>query len=305
MELLIHKRISAQSPVMLAGWPGMGNVAIGTMDYLRRKLSAKPFAEIDVSKTVTPDMIIVEEGLIKLSRPPKNIFYYQEIPDLIIFEGETQLREVTGAKLMEHILDLARELKVRRIFTAAAFPLPMSYKEEPKVYGVANTKSFRDILYRQYNLRIMESGQISGLNGLLLGFAQKRGIEAACLLATMPLYAVNLPNLRASRAIIEVLQKILKIRIDLDELDLRIQGLEREMSELEEGIKEGLRRESPLELFQKEGEVPGYVKKKIEKLFQEARQDRSRAYTLKRELDKWHLFENYEDRFLDLFKDHH
>ncbi len=44
------------------------------------------------------------------------------------------------------------------------------------------------------------------------------------------------------------------------------------------------------------------VFEKIERLFQEAKFDRNKAYELKRELDKWGLFEKYEDRFLDLFK---
>ena len=42
---------------------------------------------------------------------------------------------------------------------------------------------------------------------------------------------------------------------------------------------------------------------KIEKLFRDARVDRSRAIALKRELDRWDLYKMYEDRFLDLFRD--
>lgn len=40
----------------------------------------------------------------------------------------------------------------------------------------------------------------------------------------------------------------------------------------------------------------------IERLFEEATQDRSKAYELKRELDRLEVFADYEDRFLDLFK---
>ena len=41
---------------------------------------------------------------------------------------------------------------------------------------------------------------------------------------------------------------------------------------------------------------------RIERLFREASQDRSKAYELKRELDRLEVFDDYEDRFLDLFK---
>jgi len=40
----------------------------------------------------------------------------------------------------------------------------------------------------------------------------------------------------------------------------------------------------------------------IEQLFEQARRDRSKAYELKRELDRLDAFKDYEDRFLDLFK---
>jgi hypothetical protein len=40
----------------------------------------------------------------------------------------------------------------------------------------------------------------------------------------------------------------------------------------------------------------------IEDLFDQSRTDRSRAYELKRELDRLGVFKQYEDRFLDLFK---
>ena len=40
----------------------------------------------------------------------------------------------------------------------------------------------------------------------------------------------------------------------------------------------------------------------IERLFEQALQDRSKAYELKRELDRLEVFPEYEDRFLDLFK---
>ena len=42
---------------------------------------------------------------------------------------------------------------------------------------------------------------------------------------------------------------------------------------------------------------------KIENLFDEVKQDKSKAPLLKSELDRWNLYELYEDRFLDLFRD--
>ncbi|MEO8270240.1 MAG: hypothetical protein ABI557_11005 [Aureliella sp.] len=40
---------------------------------------------------------------------------------------------------------------------------------------------------------------------------------------------------------------------------------------------------------------------RIEALFEAAKNNRTRAYELKRELDQLRVFDDYEDRFLDLF----
>jgi hypothetical protein len=48
--------------------------------------------------------------------------------------------------------------------------------------------------------------------------------------------------------------------------------------------------------------LPTSVKEKIEKLFTQANTDISKANELKAELDKWNVYKEYEDRFLDLFK---
>ncbi len=42
---------------------------------------------------------------------------------------------------------------------------------------------------------------------------------------------------------------------------------------------------------------------RIERLFEKAKIDHSMANELKKELDRWNLFELYENRFLDLFED--
>ena len=49
-------------------------------------------------------------------------------------------------------------------------------------------------------------------------------------------------------------------------------------------------------------ELSGEDRQRIERLFEQAKLDRSSAYELKRELDRLEVYREYEDRFLDLFK---
>ena len=47
---------------------------------------------------------------------------------------------------------------------------------------------------------------------------------------------------------------------------------------------------------------PKEEKDKLERMFEAATNDRSKAFELKNELDRLDVFREYEDRFLDLFK---
>lgn len=301
IKLIINRRIDVREPVMLVAWPGMGNVALGSIDYIRKQLRAVKFAEIDVSAYFIPDRVIVEEGLTRFPRPPSNVFYYTKNPDILIFEGEEQVGGKAGIRLTDTILDLAQELGVKRLYAGAAFPMLIYHTDPSLVYGVATSPNLRDILLRNYGVRIMDDGQISGLNGLILNYARKRGIEACCLLATMPIYAVNIYNPKACKAIIQTFERILKIRVGFTELDLAIQEMERRMKLIEEQIR-SLTPGEEIPRVTEEEEVPKYVLFKIERLFEEAKRDKKKAYELKRELDHWGLFKSYEDRFLDLFR---
>jgi len=298
-----YKDIDVVNPVMIAAWPGMGNVALGTADYIRRKMRAVRFAQVLTDPLATLDAVEVRDGVSKLPKAPLSTFYYTKNPDLIIFEGEVQLPGRNGIDLLNKVLHVAADLKVSRIFTGAALPMPISYKDASLVYAAANKELLRDYL-KDSGISVMDRGHISGLNGLMLGFAAKKGIDAVCILATMPQYAIGLPNPKASSAIIDCLNKILNISIDVRELGGYVKDMEDRMAVIEDKVKDVLTIEEPLELYPRhQKKVPGYIMERIERLFVEAKEDRNKASSLKGELDRWDLYGLYEDRFLDLFKE--
>ena len=300
-------------PVMLAAWPGMGNVGLITVDYFRRKIGGKIFAEIDMSPYFIPDSIVVKDGLAVFPEIPTSVFYYMHNPNLIIFESNAQISGKDGIAIIKTILEIAARFNIQRIFTSAAFAQPMSYRDDSKVLGACNTRQFADFV-NQYGVLPMPDGYIAGLNGLLLGVAASRKIDASCLLGTIPSYATNLSYPKASREIIKMLQKILRVDIDMAEMDEAIGTTELQMGEIEDRIREffpalgeggGVSEDGEMvEPEHVEDEkVPQYIMDKIEKLFMKARADKKNASELKKELDRWKLFSLYENRFLDLFED--
>ncbi len=295
----------SKSPVLLAAWPGMGNVGLIAMDYLRRKLLSQPLAEIDMSPYFIPDSIIVKDGIAQLPEIPSSIFHYSQDPDIIIFESNAQITGKDGIAIIKTILDTAIKFNVSQIYTAAAMAQPMSYLSNSDVLVACSSSEYLEKI-RPTGIVPMPDGYIAGLNGLLLGVAASRGLEAACLLSTMPSYAANIPYPKASVEIVKLFSTLLNVEVDLDELRSNAEEMNQQLSAIEERIKQlfPAEKEQDQEMPDIEDEkVPHYIMEKIEKLFDKVKLDHSAASELKRELDKWNLYTLYENRFLDLFDD--
>ncbi|MFH1283275.1 MAG: PAC2 family protein [bacterium] len=312
--ITVHEQINIRNVTFISAWPGMGNVALGAVDYLRRMTGAKLFAEIDLGYLFSPDAIVVNNGVVELPELPKNFFYYLTDPPIIFFESDVQLSGIGAMNLLDKILGFISEFSIKKVYTGAAYSLPITHHAESELYGVVSKDKLKDYI-KEYNIQIMNEGQISGMNGLILGYATKRKLESICLLATMPLYAVNLPNPKASKAIVSKLAQMLSLDVDMFEIDAAIEEMNKKMDALEENIKElfpgitsdeqqgdspdKLPTDQPIE----KDNIPSHVLDKIEKLFKEAQSDKKKAYMLKAELDRWNLYKLYEDRFLNLFKE--
>lgn len=293
-------------PTVLAAWPCMGNAGLITVDYIRQKLNAKPFAEIDMSPFFIPDSIVVKDGVAQFPDIPKSIFYATYNPDLIIFESNAQLSARKGIMIIKMLLDMLKQFSISRIFTFAAFAQPMSHTNSSQALITCNSAAMLKALNRDDAIP-MPDGYIAGLNGLLLGVAASHQIDAACLLGTIPSYASNLDYPKASLVMVKIMRNMLGIDIDLTDLEEGVTAMEQQFDMIEERIREfipSLNRDNEEDIAEVEDErVPHVIMNRIEALFAQAAHNRDKATELKKELDRWKLYELYENRFLDLFRD--
>jgi len=216
----LYARPELNSPVMLAAWPGIGNVAIIVATYLKRKLDFKELGEIEASNFFDPIGIIVKDNVVEAPQFPQSQFYYWknsgEGSDIILLIGEDQ-PTTKGYELANCVLDLALRFEVKRIYTCAAAITRIHHTEQPSVWGVATSQQLTEELKR-YNLVQRGNLQIAGLNGLLLGVTKERGIEGVCLLGEVPIYATRIQNPMAALAVLKVLTTMLAINVDMAEL---------------------------------------------------------------------------------------
>jgi len=300
------------NPWLVAVWPGMGQVAISAGYYLMVKLGAHALAEFTPQGLFDVQHVAVEHGLVQGARLPRSQLFIWNDPagkhDLIIFIGEAQPpigKHAFCRALVEHV----RGLGVEHVFTFAAMATPMRPEQEARVFAAAADEDTLWRLRRQ-ELEVLDEGYIGGLNGVLMGVAAERGLRGACLLGEIPRIFAQLPSPKASLAVLEAFTSLAGLEIDLTELAQEARTMEEKLAglleQVEDAIGDQAGQEPEFEEF-----IPGAAeeetlspadKRHIERLFEQAQQDRSKAYELKGELDRLEIFQQYEDRFLDLFK---
>ncbi len=252
-------------------------------------------------------------GKVELPRLPRGRFFFWKNPegknDIVLFLCEAQPAVEKGYEYANLVMDVAQALKIKRVVTFASMPMPIDHNQESRVWGTVTEKKFVKDLKRM-NIKPMRVGQISGLNGLLLSVAKERKIDGFCFLAEIPLYAIQIENPKASKAVLAALSDLIGLNLNLKGLDERARMVEDEIEKLVEYFKSG---SMPGPISDEEAEqirmslaaitrLPDSARVRIEELFRAAERDISQAGELKNELDRWQIYKDYEDRFLDLFR---
>jgi uncharacterized protein len=260
---------SLNSPNLICGFPGTGLVGKLAVDYLIKELNAIHMADL-FSCYFSPQVVIQSDGTTNIV---KNSLYYvksnntsinkkqiknlseldvqldQSVNesksntslkfadgsllssnDLILLTGDSQ-PVVPGSEyvLSEQLLDLITKFKISNIFSLASY-VTGTFVNEPKIYGTATNpeivKSFRSS-----NISTLDNGNITGMNGLILGLGKLRGIEGTCLLGETSGYVIDA---KASKNLLEILNKILGIKINMEEINKRSKDTEILIKNLEQ-----------------------------------------------------------------------
>lgn len=313
---LMADEIKLHKPWMVAVWPGMGHVAISAGYYLMAKLGMHMVAEFQAEELFDVEHVEVKRGLIRTGRLPRSRFFAWHDPegrhDLIVFIGEAQPPR-GKLSFCRRLIEFAKEMGVERVFTFASMATQMHPSHESRTFGAATDQTTLDEL-TQLELTMLDDGHISGLNGVLLGVAAEAGLPGTCLLGEMPHIFAQLPFPKAALGVLEVFSTIAKIQLDLTELAEQAVDVEQRLGELLSQVEHAMetQHQEPAEeeAFlgsdgpeeSEEEAVSAKDRQRIDRLFEESTRDRSKAYELKRELDRLGIYSEYEDRFLDLFK---
>jgi len=255
MGIRLYVEPPVENPVLIASWPGIGNIGIIAVDTLRGLLRAEEFGEIEPWDFFYPRRVFIRKGVLEHLEFPSSKFFFKKTgtKDIIFFIGEEQPTEAgrmyaegrKAYRMANLVLDVAERFKCSRVYTSGAAVALTHHTTKPRVWAVPSSETLIPEIRLYKNTVLMSDvegrgghGNITGLNGLLLGVAKKRGFEAICLMGEIPVYLQGLPLSypKASKSVLEVLCRSLGIQVPLDKLDELDQNVQQRIEEFYQQI---------------------------------------------------------------------
>ncbi len=228
----IFEKPELDNPVLIEGLPGVGNVGKLAAEHLVESLEAKKFASI-FSKHLPPQVLIGEDGVVRLV---SNDLYYhksQDGPDLIILVGDYQGTSQEGQYELSHkVLEILQEHGGSMVYTLGGWSVG-KIVTDPRVLGATTSLEIvqklkdADVEFS----RDEPAGGIVGAAGLLLGLSQLLDMQAACLMGETSGY---FSDPRSAQSVLQTLGKLLGIQIDFTELEQHAKEIDDLTSRLNE-----------------------------------------------------------------------
>ena len=224
----ISKMPELKNPHLICGLPGSGYIGKIAVDYLIEELKGIQFANI-FSSSFPPQVSVQADGTIDLM---KNTLYYckNKPNDIILLTGDAQpVTPESEYAMAEEIIGICEKLGVKNIYTLAAY-ITGTFSKDPKVYGTSTSLQMVKEFSKQ-GIFTMNGGSITGMNGLVIGAGKTRGITGVCLLGETSGYVVDA---KASKAILEILSKILGLKLDMTTIIKKAQETDQLIKTVEE-----------------------------------------------------------------------
>ncbi|MBI4983188.1 PAC2 family protein [Candidatus Woesearchaeota archaeon] len=259
----VKKLPSLNSPILIEGLPGIGNVGKIAVDFLVESLGATKLYSF-FSHKFPHSVFVGENNLIEM---PKLEIYYKKFNDgskkrdVLLLVGDIQpIDEESCWTFCEEVLKIAKQYKCTEVITTGGIGL-QQVPDKPKIYCTSNNvglfKSYvqKEMLVEKDIFGVV--GPIVGVSGILLGLGKKRNVRGVALLAETfghPMYL----GVKSAKEILRILEAKFHYGINIKKMSKEIMEVEKElMSKTKEWTAELLSGAAGAKLKKKESSYIG------------------------------------------------
>ena len=199
--------------ILLVGFPSNGLVGTFTISYLVHSLKMKQIGEIEMPEL--PAGLFVDDG--EIFGPIRS--YKKE--NLFVVESDSPFPSDIAYIFAKSVIQVIKSHKIGKVIIMSGLESMDKENKNPKVYGLVTQKSLEVLLYEN-NIPKFLSGTIFGTDAAVISALRMSNIPTVMLYAEChPLF----PDPKASIHAITVISKILKIQIDVKDIEKKLEFL--------------------------------------------------------------------------------
>jgi len=224
-----------------SGWMDGGDVSTGTIQYLKFKLQAKKFAEIDAQKFYLfnfPGAMLetaqfrpytkIQDGLITDFQFPQNEFFYNEKNNLILFSGKEP--NINWDEYANCIFKIAQEFGVKKIYFVGSVAGLTPHTRGVRISCSVSGENQKAEL-KENGIRFSNYQGPASFTTLLTRLSPEKGVEMTNFVVEIPVY-IQTRNPKGIKAVTKKLVQLLKIDIDLTDLSIKTTHFEKRIDRL-------------------------------------------------------------------------
>ncbi|NPA96427.1 MAG: proteasome assembly chaperone family protein [Crenarchaeota archaeon] len=216
--------------IAIAGFPGMGLVGKTAAEFIAKALRARHVASIYC--TGFPAHLLIRgrgsSSLIKID------IYHAAVDSkgiFIVTSDAQPMEDRFQNELSYAIVTFLKERGVERVVAGAAY-VTEAVVPSRRVFVAGSTDLVKEFAERADAVPL-EEGVISGMNGVIVGWAQVEGMSSVCVLGETWRSIVEMEQVDygAARVVIDAVSKVFGLNVDTSELANYASRIEKEVLE--------------------------------------------------------------------------
>lgn len=223
------------------GWMDGGHSSTGTIEYLRLRLGARRFAEIDpdgfyiLNFPGTMEMASVfrphikyQDGIIQKFDYPQNIFFAHPEQSMILFEGQEP--NLSWGRYCAAVFEICSKFNIQRIIFIGSVAGTVPHTREARVSCSISSEHLRPEMEKK-GFRFVNYEGPGSFVTFLMEECTRKGLDMVSLVAEIPVY-VHGYNPRCVETGLRCISSLLDLHLEHDDLHAMAEDFEKRVSQL-------------------------------------------------------------------------
>lgn len=230
----------------MVSWnPDVAGLGATVTGHLKKAIEAQECGEIEPVGFFALSGVAIERDVVQF---PSSKLYFSHGHEVLILESTQPQRR--HYEFLNLILDVAQSFKVKQVCTIGGMASGIAHSAKRRVFTVVNRPGLKKEMAKLgLETEMFYQGPPS-ISSFLLWVARSRGIDGVSLWQEMPFYLATVGDWRATKTMVELLDKGLDLHAGAD-------GLDREANSQESRIELLRQRSSEIDVFIRRLETGG------------------------------------------------